>query len=251
MTDLSADEYIRARLQPRIGDVFYLHLSDLLIGMKELIPSEPVRVLDYGCGGSPYRTLFNGPAYHRADLAGAAVDLDFEFSTDSLLSTSPSDYDCVLSSQVLEHVASPASYLAECRRVLKPGGCLILSTHGVFEDHACPYDYWRWTAHGLRVLVEEAGFNVEHIKKLTTGPRAVVFLAEREQSRMRFDRINLWNSVSFYGWMMDCGARLFRKIGSYRIHRACDLNLGDYRVVDADQSGHEIYIAILLKAHPA
>src|SRR5438309_6241751 len=154
MQGLGAEEYIRERIEPAPGDPHYLPLSDLLLGLKTLMPRDITRVLDYGCGGSPYRRLFGTCTYHRADLAGD-LDVDFEYGPDSRLPAELADYDGVLSSQVLEHVLSPASYLAEAYRVLKPGGHLLLSTHGLFEDHACPYDYWRWTAYGLHELVEQ------------------------------------------------------------------------------------------------
>ena len=90
------------------------------------------------------------------------------------------EYDCVLSTQVLEHVEDPQGYLEECHRVLTPGGHLVLTTHGLFEDHACPYDYWRWTADGLKRLVGGVGLEVSSSKKMTTGPRCILYLAERE-----------------------------------------------------------------------
>jgi SAM-dependent methyltransferase len=247
-TDMAAAEYIRRRINPRPGDPAYLHLSDLLLAITELIPPGPGRVLDFGCGGSPYRRLFGPCTYHRADLAGSGAGLDFEYGPDSLLPAPSEDYDCVLSSQVLEHVGSPRSYLDESRRVLKPGGCLILTTHGLFEDHFTPCDYWRWTVYGLRKLVEESGYNIERISKLTTGPRAAVFMAEREQGRLTFNRARLWSRVGFYSRMLNCGAALFRRAGAWRIHNACDANLPQHRVVDPDQPGHDIYVAIALIA---
>src|ERR1051326_4363472 len=177
MQTLLSEEYLRERIEPRPGDPYYLHLSDLLLGIRASIPSDIDKVLDFGCGGSPYRKLFNARTYHRADLKGLP-SLDFDFAEDSRIMAASEDYDCVLSSQVLEHVLSPGDYLAECYRVLKPGGKLILSTHGLFEDHSAPVDYWRWTASGLSKLVDMIGFNVTALKKLTTGPRAAVFFAE-------------------------------------------------------------------------
>jgi SAM-dependent methyltransferase len=241
MQDLAAPEYIRERVQPKPGDPFYLHLSDLILAFKELLPSAAARVLDYGCGGSPYRSLFQPCTYHRADLAGDGA-LDFEYGADSRLPAALSDYDCVLSSQVLEHVSSPLLYLSECYRVLRPGGCLILSTHGLFEDHSCPDDFWRWTVFGLRRLVEEAGFTVEKMKKLTTGPRAAVFFAERELYRLQFTRGGLYSHMLWYG------VRVVRRTGARRRHEACDANFPHHRVVEATESGHNIYVAIALAA---
>jgi SAM-dependent methyltransferase len=161
---LTADEYIRQRIEPSPGEPDYLHLSDLLLGLRSLVPKKLSLVLDYGCGRSPYRPLFGSCTYHRADLAGAE-DIDFQYGADSRLPSELADYDCVLSSQVLEHVLSPSSYLAEGYRVLKPGGSLILSTHGLFADHAHPHDYWRWTVFGLQRLVEGIGFKVDRMVK--------------------------------------------------------------------------------------
>jgi len=150
---VAAKGYLCQSLQRRRGAPLYLCLSDLLIAIRNFIPSGASRVLDFGSGGSPYRPLFPSCIYHRADLIGGA-DLEFEYGADARLPSELKDYDCVLSTQVLEHVEDPTSYLKECRRVLRSGGHLILTTHGCFEDHACPYDYWRWTARGLQGMIE-------------------------------------------------------------------------------------------------
>ncbi len=66
----------------------------------------------------------------------------------------------VLSTQVLEHVDRPGLYLAECHRVLRPGGRMLLSTHGIMVFHPDPVDYWRWTCDGLQRAVRDAGFEI-------------------------------------------------------------------------------------------
>jgi SAM-dependent methyltransferase len=240
---LSSKEYLRERIAPSPGQPDYLHLSDLLLGLKTLIPKNLNLVLDYGCGGSPYRPLFGSCIYHRADLAGAE-DIDFRYGADSRLPSELADYDCVLSSQVLEHVASPLSYLAECYRVLKPGGSLVVSTHGLFPDHAYPHDYWRWTVYGLQKLVEQIGFKIDRLVKLTTGPRAAVCLAERELYRLWFNKHG-----GLYSRMLHYGGGVVRRAGARRRHEACDASFAQYRMVDANQRGHSMYIAIALLAH--
>src|SRR3954454_3306352 len=69
--------------------------------------------------------------------------------------------DAVLSTQVLEHVTDPGVYLDECHRLLRPGGSLLLSTHGIMYYHRDPEDYWRWTSPGLTSVVEARGFTVK------------------------------------------------------------------------------------------
>jgi SAM-dependent methyltransferase len=234
-------EYLRQRSSPRPGDPFYLHLSDLLIALRELRPADAARVLDYGCGGSPYRFLFGDCLYHRADLAGGDA-LDFAYGPEAKLPPEASGYDCVLSTQVLEHVEDPAAYLEECRRVLRPGGQLILTTHGLFEDHGCPYDYWRWTVYGLSRLIERAALKVEVTKKLTTGPRCAVFLAEREHARLRF------GAAGLCGKLLSFGTRTLFRVGSRRRHEASDASFPDHRVAEMSEPGHDNYVAIAIRA---
>lgn len=120
------------------------------------------RVLDYGCAEQPYRHFF-GPTvtFVGADLPGNP-HAQIPIAPDGTLPLSDAGFDAVLSTQVLEHVADPATYLAECRRVLRPGGRLLLSTHGLMVYHPDPVDYWRWTHQGLERLIADAGLEVIH-----------------------------------------------------------------------------------------
>jgi SAM-dependent methyltransferase len=118
------------------------------------------RVLDYGCADMPYRSFFAADVeYVGADLPGNA-DAGILLKTDGTIPVADESFDAVLSTQVLEHVQDPRLYVSECFRVLRPGGRLLLSTHGIFAYHPDPVDLWRWTCEGLRREVEAAGFEV-------------------------------------------------------------------------------------------
>ncbi len=112
----------------------------------------------------PYRGMFSRDVdYVGADLPGnpgAKVLLN----PDGTLPVADQTCDAVLSTQVLEHVLDPERYLAECFRVLRPGGRLLLSTHGVFAYHPDPMDLWRWTGEGLRRQVQAPGFEVLRVE---------------------------------------------------------------------------------------
>jgi SAM-dependent methyltransferase len=118
------------------------------------------RVLDYGCERMPYRRFFGDDVqFVGADLPGNA-DAPLTLEPDGSVPVADETFDAVLSTQVLEHVEDPALHLSECLRVLRPGGRLLLSTHGIMVWHPDPVDNWRWTCEGLRRVVREAGFEV-------------------------------------------------------------------------------------------
>lgn len=127
---------------------------------RELRVPPRARVLDYGCASAPYREFFPGDSeYVGADFAGNP-DASLRLNADGTVPAEDRSFDVVVSTQVLEHVAEPRLYLSECFRVLRPGGQLLLSTHGVFVYHPDPGDYWRWTSAGLKREIEHAGFEM-------------------------------------------------------------------------------------------
>ena len=127
---------------------------------RELLVPPQGSVLDYGCADVPYRRFFADDVdFVAADIAGNP-DATLVLDADGSVPLPDESVDAVMSTQVLEHVPDPAAYLAECVRVLRPGGRLLLSTHGVFVWHPDPIDWWRWTSDGLRHVIEEAGFEV-------------------------------------------------------------------------------------------
>ena len=73
------------------------------------------------------------------------------------------NYDVVVCNQVLEHIDRPAQALAEIRRVLRPGGAAIIGTPFYYYLHGVPDDYFRYTDQGLRVILGDAGFDVEEV----------------------------------------------------------------------------------------
>jgi SAM-dependent methyltransferase len=116
---------------------------------------EKVRILDVGCGPKPYYPFF-------ADVASEYVGVDVVenpaaelLGAVEALPVEDASFDLVLCTQVLEHADDPAKAVSELRRVTRPGGRVLASTHGVQVYHPSPVDYWRWTHEGLRRLFEQ------------------------------------------------------------------------------------------------
>lgn len=133
------------------------------------------RVLDVGAGDSPYRELFEHTDYVTNDWgesahAGARL-VDLLAPADALPVANES-FGLVLCTQVLEHVPDPGAVLAECRRVLRPGGTLSLTVPLLWELHELPYDFYRYTEPGLAHLLATAGFD-----EIEIVPRGDAFTA--------------------------------------------------------------------------
>ncbi|MFO7682219.1 MAG: class I SAM-dependent methyltransferase [Chloroflexota bacterium] len=69
--------------------------------------------------------------------------------------------DTVLLLDVLEHLPQPEVCVAEIGRVLRSGGKLVLQVPFLYPLHDAPYDFHRWTIHGLRALADRYGFAIE------------------------------------------------------------------------------------------
>jgi SAM-dependent methyltransferase len=128
--------------------------------------------LDLGCGSRPYESLFAVERYIGLDVLSSGHppdakrhDLLFDGANIPVRADS---VDGVLCTQVLEHTAEPAALLKEIRRVLKPGGVLVMTAPFVWEEHEQPYDFFRYTEFGLRHLLEANGLKVKTLLK-TSG----------------------------------------------------------------------------------
>lgn len=60
--------------------------------------------------------------------------------------------DCILCTEVLEHLPNPQSCVDEIHRLLREGGLVFASVPFFYPVHADPYDFQRFTEDGLRYL---------------------------------------------------------------------------------------------------
>jgi SAM-dependent methyltransferase len=129
-------------------------------------PQMKGRLLDVGCGRMPYRaeildrTLI--AEYIGLDINDALMyekGIKPDFTWDGIKMPFEEDqFDCALATEVFEHVPDIEALLLEIRRVIKPGGTLHFTTPFFWPYHEVPHDRQRWTAHGLRLRLEQAGF---------------------------------------------------------------------------------------------
>jgi SAM-dependent methyltransferase len=85
--------------------------------------------------------------------------------------------DVVVNFQVIEHLWDQAGFLAECRRVLRPGSRLLITTPNRItfspgrDTPLNPFHTKELAPHELADLLRETGFDVEYLAGLRHGPR--------------------------------------------------------------------------------
>ena len=152
---------------------------------EELAAGPPVRILDVGCGVKPYYPFFAGVSSEYVGVDVVENPVAELLGPVEALPVEDSSFDVVLCTQVLEHCDDPDQAVRELRRVTRPGGRVLASTHGVQVYHPSPEDYWRWTHTGLTAALRAERRVVGAVggarSRLRVGPRD----AARDVHRVR------------------------------------------------------------------
>jgi len=126
-----------------------IHRRDRFINQQLGRLSEDALVVNVGCGVIRRFAPSGSSRYLATDLR---VLPNVDFASDATrLPLADGSVDTVVALELLEHVTRPHEVLAELRRILKPGGTVILSVPSTVPRHDS-HDYWRYTAEGLSEL---------------------------------------------------------------------------------------------------
>jgi SAM-dependent methyltransferase len=130
VTPPGADGTAESRLE------FHRHLFAYEEAGRRLVPES--RVLEVGSGGGYGAQLLAGRGFRMTavDPSMQAVrysaqrypEVRFGAASGTLLPFADASFDAVLSMQVIEHIDETRRYLLELRRVVRPGGRIILTT---------------------------------------------------------------------------------------------------------------------------
>jgi len=103
---------------------------------------------------------------------------DIQADLEDLSAIEDARFGSVLCTEVLEHVRNPVRALTELLRVTRPGGSLLVSVPWFYPFHPCPLDLRRFTAQGLSLAVEDAGWSEVEVAGLALPKRAHELILE-------------------------------------------------------------------------
>jgi SAM-dependent methyltransferase len=94
-------------------------------------------------------------------------------------------FDLVLCTEVLEHVRDWRRVISNLKRLVAPGGVLLITTRSIgFPYHAFPWDFWRYENDDMRAIFSD--FAVESVESDPSAP-GVFMTARREEQLVEND----------------------------------------------------------------
>jgi SAM-dependent methyltransferase len=142
----------------------YLMRKRLLNYISFYAPMLTGRLLDFGCGSKPYRDLFTVTEYVGVDLENPGhphLNEEIDVFYDGKKIPFPDNhFDAVFSSEVVEHIFNLEEILQEVKRVMKPGGKILVTCPFSISEHESPNDYARYTSFAIKHLFEKNHFTV-------------------------------------------------------------------------------------------
>ena len=122
-------------------------------------------LFDIGAGTQPFAELLGHFNTYTVDF-NPYKGIDVVTDLNNPLPVRDSVVDIVVMSNLIEHIPEPLALLKESKRILKPGGTLILTVPFLIKIHQEPYDFFRYTEFMLQRLFNHSGFQNIEITKI-------------------------------------------------------------------------------------
>ena len=154
---------------PSLIHPFYIIRRSLLENVRKFSGSLSGKMMDFGCGSKPYKSLFKISEYVGVDYENEGhphtkeeIDVFYDGKT---LPFEDQYFDSVLCSEVLEHVFELDATLKEINRVMKSGSNILITCPFAWNEHEVPYDFARYSRFALKDILGRNGFEITHFAK--------------------------------------------------------------------------------------
>lgn len=133
-------------------------------------------ILDVGGSKkSGYHELIQGTHTITTGNIDASYGIDVVFDAQKPWPFPDASFEGVLLVNILEHLFEYTVAIREAHRVLKDGGVVAGVVPFMFNVHASPNDYFRYTKSTLEKVFENTEFNEVRITELGTGAFSVIY----------------------------------------------------------------------------
>lgn len=204
-------------LNPKLNSPFYFARKGLY--KAALSFSKHVnggRLLDFGCGSKPYRSLMTVDEYIGLDFDNEGHPHDEEqidiFYDRGALPFENKSFDYILCTEVFEHLFDIDDKLLEFNRILKDKGLMFVTCPFVWNEHEIPYDYARYTSFALNDKFQKSGFEVISYQKggtfIETYTQAFFLYFSKKETKFKSDQIGFFKksvifSINLFGNIMN------------------------------------------------
>lgn len=206
-------------INPKLSSPFYFARKGLFNAAKLFASyTNGGKLLDFGCGSKPYKSLFKVDEYIGIDFENEGHPHDEEqidiFYDRGALPFEDKRFDYILCTEVFEHMFDLDEKLTEFNRVLKTGGLMFVTCPFVWNEHEVPYDFARYTRFALNDKFDKAGFDVVEYKKegrfFETHTQLFFLVFSRKDKKFKSDDIGFFKTAVIY--MVNVFGKLLTKI---------------------------------------
>lgn len=206
-------------LNPKLSSPFYFIRTGLF--KAATLFSERVnggKLLDFGCGSKPYRSLFKVDQYIGLDYENEGHPHDEEqidiFYDGGRLPFNDGEFDYVLCTEVFEHLFDLDDKIGEFNRVLKKDGLLFVTCPFLWNEHEVPFDYGRYTYYGLEDKFKKKGFEVIQFRKsgkfFETFTQLFFLYFSRKDRRYKSENISVFKKAIIF--LVNLVGKFFTKV---------------------------------------
>jgi SAM-dependent methyltransferase len=185
---------IKYEFNPNLFYSGYILRKKLLLAISRYSTYMHGKMMDFGCGSKPYKSLFNVKEYIGVDYEGQGhshANEQIDVLYDGITLPFPDNYfDSIFSTEVFEHIFNLEDILVEIKRVMKPGARILVTCPFAIPEHEQPNDFGRYTSFGIKHLFEKNNFKILEYEKIGNHFEALVQLRISFYSMVLFPKLN-------------------------------------------------------------